>query len=162
MGPTCQPGERFFSRNTEALPTYSPRTVRNKEELPLRATMDLVGPSRQALHVQSSSDDSRLLTMPRRRRGPRLERPRYGEDAAVESQTERSGKLDWFRCGVGLHSAENNRRCGVEGWPGRRRGSVSLQGAQNDTARRRRLEQAVPAALGEEDERLKKNAGCWM
>ena len=52
----------------------------NKEELSLRATMDLVGPSRQALHVQSSSDDSHLLTMPRRvqrgggrRRGPRLE-----------------------------------------------------------------------------------------
>ena len=35
----------------------------NKEELSLRATMDLVGPSRQALHVQSSSDDSWLLTM---------------------------------------------------------------------------------------------------
>ena len=34
----------------------------NKEELSLRATMNLVGPSRQALHVQSSSDDSRLLT----------------------------------------------------------------------------------------------------
>ena len=38
----------------------------NKEELSLRATMDLVGPSRQALHVQSSSDDSRLLTTPHR------------------------------------------------------------------------------------------------
>ena len=66
--------------------------MRNKEELSLRATMDLVGPSRQALHVQSSSDDSRMLTMPRRahrgggrRRGPRLERPGDGEDAAVES-----------------------------------------------------------------------------
>ena len=34
----------------------------NKEELSLRATMDLMGPSRQALHVQSSSDDSWLLT----------------------------------------------------------------------------------------------------
>ena len=42
-------GGAFFSRNTEALPTYSARTVRNKEELSLRATMDLVGPSRQAL-----------------------------------------------------------------------------------------------------------------
>ena len=41
--------------------------MRNKEELSLRATMDLVGPSRQALHVQSSSDDSRLLTTPHRR-----------------------------------------------------------------------------------------------
>ena len=146
-----------------------PRTVRNKEELSLRATMDLVGPSRQALHVQSSSDDSRLLTTPcrvqrggGRRRGPRLERPGDGEDTAVESQTERSGKLDWFGCGVGLHSAENNRRCGVERWPSRRRGSVSLRGAQNNTTGRRRLEQVVPAALGEEDERLKKNAGRWM
>ena len=36
----------------------------NKEELSLRATMDLVGPSRQALHVKSSYNDSRLLTMP--------------------------------------------------------------------------------------------------
>ena len=126
--------------------------------------MDLVGPSRQALHVQSSSDYSRLLTMPHRaqrgggrRRGPRLERSGDGEDAAVELQTERSGKLDWFRCGVGLHSAENNRRCRVEGWSGRWRGSVSPGGAQNSTAGCRRLEQAVPAALGEEDERLKMN-----
>src|SRR3989337_2948855 len=72
-------------------------------------------------------DDSRLLTTlttPCRahqgqwtRRGPRLECLGDGEDAVVESQTERSGKLDWFGCGVGLHSAENNR-CGVEGWPG--------------------------------------------
>ena len=76
---------------------------------------------------------------------------------------ERSGKLDWFGCGVGLHSAENNRRCGgVEGWPSRRQGSVSLRGTQNSTVGRRRLEQAVPAALGEEDERLKKNADRWM
>jgi hypothetical protein len=76
---------------------------------------------------------------------------------------ERSGKLDWFVCGVGLHSVENNRRCGgVEGWPGRRWGSVSLRGAQNSSAGRRRLEQAVPTALGEEDERLKKNVGRWM
>ena len=73
----------------------------NKEELSLRATMDLVGPSHQALHVQSTSDDSRMLTTPRRahrgggrRRGPRLEQPGDGEDAVVESQTERSGKLD--------------------------------------------------------------------
>ena len=128
VGGTC------FSRNTEALPTYSARTVRNKEEHSLRATMDLVGPSRQALHVQSSSDDSRMLTTPRRAhrgggrwRGPRLERPGDGEDAAVDLQTERSGKLDWFGCRVGLHLAENNRRCRVEGWPGRRRGSVSLR-----------------------------------
>ena len=110
---------------------------RNKEELSLRATMDLVGPSRQALHVQSSFDDSRLLTTPHRTqrgggrwRGLGRGQRGAGEDAAVESQTERSGKLDWFGCGVGLHSAENNRRCGVEGWPGRRRGSVSLRRAK--------------------------------
>ena len=47
MGPRCQGEETFFQLN--------------KEELSLRATMDLVGPSRQALHVQSSSDDSHLL-----------------------------------------------------------------------------------------------------
>ena len=132
-------GGTFFSRNTEALPTYSPLY------------------------------DSRMLTTRRRahrgsgqRQGPRLERPGDWEDGAVESQTERRGKLDWFECGVGLHSAENNRRCGVEGWPGRRWGSVSLRGTQNNATGHRRLEQAVPAALGEEDERLKKNAGRWM
>jgi len=48
--------------------------------------MDLVGPSRQALQVQSSSDDSRLLTMPHRtqrrggrRRGPGRDRLRDGK-----------------------------------------------------------------------------------
>ena len=104
-GSDLSAGGMFFSRNTEALPTYSPRTVRNKEELSLCATMDLVGPNRQALHVQSSSDDSRMLTMPGRahrgggrRRGPRLEQPGDGEDRAVESQMERSGKLHWFGC----------------------------------------------------------------
>ena len=66
VGPSCQVEETFFQLN--------------KEELSLRATMDLMGPSRQALQVQSSSDDSRMLTMPRRahrgggrRQGPRLE-----------------------------------------------------------------------------------------
>ena len=63
-------------------------------------------------------------------KAPDWKRPGDGEDEAVESQTERSGKLDWFGCGVGLHSTENNRRCGVEGWPGRRRGSVSLRSAK--------------------------------
>ena len=37
-----------------------------------------------------------------RRRGPTLERPGDGEDAAVESQMERSGKLDWFGCAATL------------------------------------------------------------
>ena len=85
MGPSCQGEETFFQLN--------------KEELSLRVTMDLVSPSHQAL--QSSSDDSRMFTTPRRahrgggrRLGPRVERPGDGEDAAVKSQTERSGKLD--------------------------------------------------------------------
>ena len=67
MGPSCQVEETFFQLN--------------KEELSLRATMDLVGPSRQDLHIQSCSDESRLLTMPHRtqggggrRRGPGRER----------------------------------------------------------------------------------------
>ena len=163
-GSDLSAGGTFFSRNTEALPTYSACIVRNKEELSLRATMDLVGPNRQALHVQPSSDDSRMLTTPRRahrgggrRRGPRLERPGNGEDAAVESQTERSGKLDWFGCRVGLHSAKNNRRCGVEGWPGRRRGSISLR----RTKQRRKTPEAgargtIGAGLGS---RSKKTRG---
>ena len=52
----------------------------------MRATMDLVGPSRQALHVNPSSDDSRLLTMLHRtqrgggrRRGPGWERLEDGK-----------------------------------------------------------------------------------
>ena len=68
MGPSCQVEETFLFQL-------------NKEELSLRATMDLVGPSREALHVQSSSDDSRLFTTPHqtqrgggRRRGPGRER----------------------------------------------------------------------------------------
>ena len=48
MGPSCEVEETFFQLN--------------KEELSLLATMDLVGPSRQALHVRSPFDDSRLLT----------------------------------------------------------------------------------------------------
>ena len=67
MGPSCQVEETFFQLN--------------KEELSLHVTMDLVGPSHQALHVQSSSDDSRLLTTPHRiqrgggrQRGPGRER----------------------------------------------------------------------------------------
>ena len=72
VGPRCQVEETFFQLN--------------KEELSLRATMDLVGPSCQALHVKSSSDDSRLLTTPHRaqrgggrRRGPGRERLRDGK-----------------------------------------------------------------------------------
>ena len=72
MGPSCQVEETFFQLN--------------KEELSLRGTMDLVGPSRQALHIQSSSDDSCLLTTLHRtqrgsgrRRGPGQERLRDGK-----------------------------------------------------------------------------------
>ena len=68
MGPSCQVEETFSFQC-------------NKEELSLRATMDLVGPSRQAVHEKSSSNDSRLLTMPDQtergggqRRGPGRER----------------------------------------------------------------------------------------
>ena len=71
MGPNCQVLETFFQLN--------------KEELSMRAAMELVGPSCQAPHVQSSSDDSRLLTTPRRAqrgggrwRGPVRERPEMG------------------------------------------------------------------------------------
>ena len=110
MGPSCQVEETFLQLN--------------KEELSLRATMDLMGPSRQDLHVQSSSDDSRLLTMPHRaqrgggrRRGPGRERPGDGEDGSVESQMERSGKLDWFGCAAaqpGCHPWETGARTEVE------------------------------------------------
>ena len=71
------------------------RTVHNKEQLSLRVTMDLVGPSRQALQVQSTSDGSRsltTLTTPRRehqgggrRRGLGRGRRGAGEDAAVDA-----------------------------------------------------------------------------
>ena len=64
-------------RYSRWVPTVRGRKQLNKEELSLRATMDLVGPSLQALHVQSSSDDSRLLTTPHRaqRGGGRGEAP---------------------------------------------------------------------------------------
>jgi hypothetical protein len=71
--------------------------------------------------------------------------------------------VNWFWCGVGQQSAENNRRCGgVEGWPGRRWGCASQRGVLIRAASHRRWEQAVPAALEEEDERLKMHAGRWI
>jgi hypothetical protein len=70
----------------------------------MRASMDMVRPHCQPLHIQSSSDDSHLLTTlttPRRahqgggrQRGPGWERPGDGEDAAVESQTERTTRVN--------------------------------------------------------------------
>ena len=128
------PSVRRYSR---WVPAVRGRKQLNKEELSLRATMDLVGPSRQALHVQSSSDDSRMLTT----RAPSA--PRRWTTVRPQTGTTRrwgrrgSGVADgeeWetrlVRCEVGLDSAENNRRCGVEGWPGHRRGSVSLRHAK--------------------------------
>ena len=94
----------------------------NKEELSLRVTMDLVGPSHQALHVQSSSNDSRFVdhAAPSAARRWMTARPRMGttrrwEDAAVESQIERRRRVitdfaaawgcSWWRI-----------TGGVEGW----------------------------------------------
>ena len=88
MGLTCQRGERFFREIRKPFP----RTVRNKEELSLRATMDLVGPSRQALHVESSSDHSRLLTtLHRTQRGD-------GRQRGLGRERLRDGKMrQWSR-----------------------------------------------------------------
>ena len=92
--------------------------VRNKEALPCCGR----GPSCQPLHVQSTSDGSRSLTMlttPRRehqgggrRRGLGRGRRGAGEDAAVEARAERSTRVHWFGCGVRLPSPQNNRGCG--------------------------------------------------
>ena len=58
---------------------------------------------------------------------------------------------------------EKNRRCGgVEGWPGQRWSSASQRSVLSRAASSRRREQVVPAALEEEDERLKMDAGRWM
>ena len=55
---------------------------------------------------------------------------------------------------------EKNRRCGgVEGWPGERWSSASQRSMVSRATSRRRREQVVPAALEEEDERLKMDAG---
>ena len=70
------------------------------------------GPSYQPLHVQSTLDACRsltTLTTPRqehqgggRRRGLGRGRRGAGEDAAVDAHTERSTRVHWFGCGVGL------------------------------------------------------------
>ena len=60
-------------------------------------------------------------------------------------------------------SVEKNRRCGgVEGCPGQRWGSSSQRSVLSRAASSRRWEQVVPAALEEEDERLKMDVGRWM
>ena len=66
------------------------------------------GPRCQPLHVQSTSDGCRSLTMfttPRRenqsggrRRGLRRERHGAGEDTAVAAQAVESMRVDWFGC----------------------------------------------------------------
>ena len=89
------------------------------------ASMDLVRPHCQPLHVYSSSDDSRLLTTlttPRRAHPrcwkavrPRTATSQRWEDAGVELQTERCMRVNWFWCGVVRQSVEKNKRCGLAG-----------------------------------------------
>ena len=60
-------------------------------------------------------------------------------------------------------SVEKNRRGGgVEGGPGQRWGSASQRSVLSRAASSRSREKVVPAALEEEDERLKMDAGRWM
>ena len=94
------------------------------------------GPSCQPLHVQSTSDGCRSLTMlttpcrahPRwwTTARPRTATSQRWEDAGVESQTERCTRVNWFWCVVVRQFVKKNRRCGgVEGWPGQRWSSTS-------------------------------------
>ena len=60
-------------------------------------------------------------------------------------------------------SVEKNRGCGgVEEWPGQRWGSASQRSVLSRAASSKRREQVVPAALEEEDDRLKMDADHWM
>ena len=107
MGPSCQEEETFFQLN--------------KEELSLHATMDLVGSSRKALHVQSSSDDS--LCCPRYTERSEVvddgEAPdgmtRRWEDTAVESQIE-SRRRVITGSGAAWGCSRWRITKGVEGW----------------------------------------------
>ena len=66
------------------------------------------GPKCRPLHVQSTSDACRsltMLTLPRREhkcggrgRGPGRERPGAGEATAVDAHGERSMRVHWFGC----------------------------------------------------------------
>ena len=89
--------------------------ARNKEALPCCGR----GPSCQPLHVQSTSDGSRSLTMfttlrrehqgGGRRRGLGRGQREAGEDAAVDAHADRSMRVHWFGCVVRLPSPQNNR-----------------------------------------------------
>ena len=72
-------------------------------------------------------------------------------------------RVNWFWWSVVRKSMEKNKRCGgVEGWPSLRWGSASQRSVLSRAASSRRREKVVPAALEEEDERLKMDAGRWM
>ena len=89
--------------------------------------------------------------------------PEMGRRSSGVTDLEEEKGYNWFWCGVGLQSMENNRRCeGVEGKPGRRWGSASQRCVLSRAASSRRPDQAVPATLKEEDERLKVHAGRWI
>ena len=123
-GPTCQRGACYFreiQRPFWWVPDVRWRNhyfLRNKEALPCCGG----GPSCQPLHVQSTSDGSRSLTMlttPRREhhdggRWRGLGRGRLGavEDAALDAHAKRSTRVHWFGCSVRLLSPQNNRGCG--------------------------------------------------
>ena len=172
MGPSCQRRERFFAKYRG--PSGGSQLsgggiiilcVINRHFLACGR-----GPSCQPLHAQSTSDGCRSLTTPHRAHPrwwttarPRTATSRRWEDAGVESQAERCTRVNWFWCGVVRQSVKKNRRCGgVEGWPGQRWSSASQRSVLSRAASSRRREQVVPAALEEEDERLKMDAGRWM
>ena len=63
-----------------------------------------------------------------------------------------------MRCGS-VVGGEEQEVWGVEGWPGQRWSSASQRSVLSGAASSTRREQVVPAALGEEDERLKMDVG---
>ena len=77
----------------------------------MHASMGVVRPHCQPLTYSHLSMNSFVdhvdHTVPS---APRLERPGDGEDATVESQMERSGKLDWFGCAAALPPTGDKRK----------------------------------------------------